>query len=273
MAETATHLASPTSVAATFSTTSGVPPILGGTVAITGNAVFEQTLTAVPNLTSTPPEELGALTYQWKRGDANIGMNSTTYTLVQSDIGSTITVTVTAENCTGSVTSNPTTTITKATQTTPTAPTMASSTPTSITLNTVSGCEYNISGGTFQSSPMFTELTPNTSYIFTQRMAETATHLASPTSEAATFSTGEVSIVETALADIRIYPNPTNDKFIVELDGYASIKLYDLLGKEVLFQTINGKTEIDISYLPNGVYNVNFLSEGRVIGNSKIVKQ
>jgi len=38
-------------------------------------------------------------------------------------------------------------------------------------------------------TPVQLPLTPNTSYIFTQRIAETATHLASPTSPSATFST------------------------------------------------------------------------------------
>ena len=69
------------------------------------------------------------------------------------------------------------------------------------------------------------------------------------------------------------YPNPTNDKFFIELDGVASIKLYDLLGKEVLTQTANGKTEIDINHLPKGIYNIQILSESKIIGNSKVVKQ
>jgi hypothetical protein len=70
---------------------------------------------------------------------------------------------------------------------------------------------------------------------------------------------------------IKIYPNPTNDKFFVELNGTATIKLYDMLGKEIVTQTVNGKAEINISHLPNGIYNVRILSDGRV-ENSKIVK-
>jgi len=45
------------------------------------------------------------------------------------------------------------------------------------------------SGGTWQTSPIFSGLTPNTSYSFTQRKAETATHLASPASPTAQFNT------------------------------------------------------------------------------------
>jgi hypothetical protein len=46
-----------------------------------------------------------------------------------------------------------------------------------------------------------------------------------------------------------------------------------MLGKEVLNQNINGKSEINISHLPKGIYNVRVFSESKIIGNSKIVKQ
>jgi hypothetical protein len=45
-----------------------------------------------------------------------------------------------------------------------------------------------------------------------------------------------------------------------------------MLGKEIFAQLINGKTEINISHLSKGIYNISVFSEGRVIGNSKIVK-
>jgi hypothetical protein len=186
--ETSTHLPSPASTSASFTTEVG-PSYLGGTVTITGSTIFGQTLTAVPNLSADPPIELGELTYEWKRDGVPVGTNATTYSLGQDDIGSTITVTVTAASCLGSVTSDPTIPVTKATQSAPAAPTMASRTATSITLNTVSGCEYNINGGVYQTSPIFAGLSPSTTYIFTQRMAETYTHWASPASEPAYFTT------------------------------------------------------------------------------------
>ena len=165
---------------------------LGGTVSITGNTVFGQPLTAVTSLlTSTPVlTNLGTFTYQWKRGGTNIsGATSATYTLVQADITAIITVEVTASNCTGTVLSSGVGPVTKAPQAAPVMPTMASNTNTSITLNTVAGCEYKREGGAFQDSPEFTGLTANTSYLFTQRLKETATHFASPESPAANLST------------------------------------------------------------------------------------
>ena len=83
-----------------------------------------------------------------------------------------------------------------------------------------------------------------------------------------------VGIFETKRTDkIVIFPNPTHNSFVINFDEIASIKLYDMLGKEVLTQAVNGKTEINISHLPKGIYNVQIISGGQVIGNSKIVKQ
>ncbi|MFO6424100.1 choice-of-anchor U domain-containing protein [Motilimonas sp. KMU-193] len=64
-----------------------------GTVTISGTATQGQTLTA--NNTLADADGLGALSYQWKRGGANIsGATSSTYTLTQDDVGETIAVTV-----------------------------------------------------------------------------------------------------------------------------------------------------------------------------------
>ena len=72
---------------------------------------------------------------------------------------------------------------------------------------------------------------------------------------------------------IKIYPNPVSDFFIVDYEGFIQVKIYDMLGKEILSQDTNGKTEININHLPKGIYNVSIISESRIIGNSKIVKQ
>ena len=70
-----------------------------------------------------------------------------------------------------------------------------------------------------------------------------------------------------------VYPNPTQNSFFIEFKNVSTVKLYDMLGKEVLTQNANGKTEINISHLSQGIYNVKVFSDGKTIGNSKIVKQ
>ena len=64
------------------------------TPTITGTATVGSTLTAAPGTWSPAPD---ALTYQWKRnGTAITGATASTYKLVAADVGTSITVTVTA---------------------------------------------------------------------------------------------------------------------------------------------------------------------------------
>jgi exo-beta-1,3-glucanase (GH17 family) len=99
---------------------------LSGTVSITGGetATIGDTLTAnTSDLVAEDGGDCGVLTYQWKR---TLGKNSTDitgannkeYTLsAMEDIGAVFAVTVTAANCTGSVTSAPTAAVLKKTLT------------------------------------------------------------------------------------------------------------------------------------------------------------
>jgi len=91
---------------------------LTGTATITGTAKFGQTLTA--SLESG--NNTGTLSYQWKRGGSDIsGAMNSTYTLVNADIGWTITVEISSSEETGTIVSPATATVGKAD--TPAAPT------------------------------------------------------------------------------------------------------------------------------------------------------
>jgi hypothetical protein len=236
---------------------------LGGTITISGNTIFGQMLTAVSTgLNSTPTiPNLGTLSYQWKRNNDNIsGATNATYTLIQAAIGATITVSITATNCNGEVTADPTETVTKATKTAPEAPTMASNTTTSITLEIVTGCEYKINDDTYQVSNLFSGLTPNTSYCFTQRYAETATHLASNPSHTAEFSTkDDVGINENTPVNINVYPNPTNSQVIIENGQLKTeneeYRIYSAIGQLLVQGKLQEETTIiNLTSLANGMY-------------------
>ena len=79
-------------------------PPLTGTVSITGVPKAGQRLTAnISNLGGN-----GTISYQWIRnGSVNIGTNSSTYTLTNTDVGTVITVNITRSENTGSITSEP----------------------------------------------------------------------------------------------------------------------------------------------------------------------
>jgi hypothetical protein len=62
-----------------------------------------------------------------------------------------------------------------------------------------------------------------------------------------------------------ISPNPTEDFLLIEMENTpAEISVYDLTGKEV-FKTFsaNGKTKIDVSGLPHGMYFVRVNANGK----------
>ena len=75
---------------------------LTGTPVIIGDKYVNAKLTATAGTLNVKT----GLTYQWKRGDINIGSNSSTYTVVAEDKNQNITVTVTHEGFAGSVTSD-----------------------------------------------------------------------------------------------------------------------------------------------------------------------
>lgn len=77
--------------------------------AITGNTTEGETLTASTGTWSNSPT---GYSYQWKRGVTNVGADQNTYVLVAGDVGSTMTVVVTASNAAGSANATSTATAT-----------------------------------------------------------------------------------------------------------------------------------------------------------------
>ncbi len=77
---------------------------------------------------------------------------------------------------------------------------------------------------------------------------------------------------------ITIYPNPNNGSFVIEPNPSLTLaqgkgtlmQMYDVNGKLVLSQPINGKTSIDASSLNEGVYNISLQSNEGVV-NKRVV--
>ena len=82
---------------------------LEGSVTISGSMSYGETLTA----TVTGAQDDAALHYQWKAGDAEVGTDSSTYSIQSTDIGKTIAITVTAEHFADSLTVSAATTVAK----------------------------------------------------------------------------------------------------------------------------------------------------------------
>ncbi len=69
-----------------------------------------------------------------------------------------------------------------------------------------------------------------------------------------------------------IYPNPSTGNFTIETasDSKQTLTMYDVNGKVVLTQPINGTATIDASALSSGIYNLNVVSDKGVV-NKKVV--
>ena len=231
-----------------------ITPELIGEVNITGEPFFGEILTAETNLSSTPPiPDLGELSYQWYRDTTAIeGAVHSTYTVTEDDIFERVCAQVTAENCTGAITSSLFGPIKKAEQPMPEAPQMESNTDTSITLVAIENGEYNINGGEWQDSPVFEGLLPSTSYTFTQRKMETRSHYASPASPEAVFCTMPYDqLCESHRSTFKIYPNPA--KGYVTIEGTGILTIANTLGQTILTKEIKGKEKVELS---QGLYFV-----------------
>jgi hypothetical protein len=72
---------------------------------------------------------------------------------------------------------------------------------------------------------------------------------------------------------VNIYPNPNNGSFVIEQSSVAkqTMQVYDVNGKLVLSQTINGKTSIDANSLNEGVYNISLQSNEGVVNKRLVI--
>ena len=238
-------------------------PTLTGEVNISGEPFFGETLTAETNLGSTPSiPDLGELHYQWRRDTTAIeGAVYSTYTLTEDDIFEKVCVQVTAENCTGAITSPLFGPIKKAEQPMPEAPQMESNTDTSITLVAIEDGEYNINGSDWQPSPVFDGLMPSTSYIFTQRKKETRSHYASPVSPEAVYCTMPYDhLCENHRSTFKVYPNPAKGYIIIE--GTGNMTVTNVLGQTIMTKEIKSKEKLE---LPKGMYFVTMGNETQKI--------
>ena len=189
--ETSTHRASAASQETVIKTN---PPVMSGTVSISGTHKLGQVLTAnIAGLVYTPATESNVPAYQWKRDGLDIeGASLAAYTLTEPDIDKTISVSVTADgiHATGSVTSEPTEIILKADgPEAPEAPGLESKSARTITLSANALHEFSKDGGTTWQDNVFTGLTLGTEYTFIARVKETATHEASASSPGTTITT------------------------------------------------------------------------------------
>jgi hypothetical protein len=74
-----------------------------------------------------------------------------------------------------------------------------------------------------------------------------------------------------------LYPNPANQSFVINFteaqEGVKQIRIFDMLGKEVISIESPSSNTINIANLPTGIYAVRILSQSGMSYTSKLVKE
>ena len=196
-------------------------------------------LTGTPTISNTAPRigdaltgsleggnNTGALTFVWKCNDVQAGTGES-YTVAVADLGKTITLEITSDVETGTLSSAPTAAVLKkAAPDAPAPPTLVSKTHNSVTLTANDSYLFSMDGENWQESGEFTGLTANTTYSFYQRIAETDDTEASAASAKLDVTTdNDITGVE----DLKANPlKAWIQDGILNIDGIAEGKLWKL---------------------------------------------
>jgi len=87
------------------------------------------------------------------------------------------------------------------------------------------------------------------------------------------YSDDKISGIENINNSIpNIYPNPADNKLNIKLEIPAYFTIWSISGIKIYEQHINSNTEIDISFLPTGIYLVKFENE-YITKNFKLIKK
>lgn len=89
----------------------------------------------------------------------------------------------------------------------------------------------------------------------------------------ANFSCSEVSIQNTSESTIKIYPNPANHYVTIEGDNILSVRIYSLLGEEVMHHRNNGSSNVslNLSRLSDGIYLIE-VETPETVTHKKLIK-
>lgn len=65
--------------------------------------------------------------------------------------------------------------------------------------------------------------------------------------------------------DVRVFPNPAQDRIQVLWEGLAEIRVYDVTSRRILNRQFMDATTIDVTQLPTGLYTYELMKEGNVV--------
>ena len=72
--------------------------------------------------------------------------------------------------------------------------------------------------------------------------------------------------------EVSLYPNPTEDKVVIETNGLHQVRVFNVMGQEIWNQAVDGsQVTIDLSTQPKGCYFIETVTE-KGCTTTKIVK-
>ena len=137
----------------------------------------------------------------------------------------------------------------------------------------ITNLQYGFNNGSGSISPSFTEPI-NQYYVVTLEMISNNHCFSSTYTDTIYNGVNTTGIKSSSNNNVNIYPNPNNGNFIIETPSTdnQTLQIFDVTGKMVLNQNINGKINIDASNLDNGVYFVQVKTKEN-ISTQKIIVQ
>lgn len=120
---------------------------------------------------------------------------------------------------------------------------------------------YAIISGCGASGGYYNNLPPNGStYVWPPVLCKT---------QDTNWEIGTIGIAEFENGSLRFYPNPIrNGVLTIVTKNTTELKIINLIGTNVLTQIFDNQTEVQLNFLPNGIYFLEL-----VIGENKLVKK
>lgn len=91
--------------------------------------------------------------------------------------------------------------------------------------------------------------------------------------QAVTFETSLADVVETETLTDAVYPNPSNGTFNLSLgEGQWDVEVYDLTGRKVYENRLDGQSAIDLSSCQKGIYFLKAKNESEEITSKLVIR-
>ena len=224
-----------------------------------------------------------ATAYQWKKGGSNIsGTTSDTYTINGIATGDAGDYTCEVSGTCGNETSDAATLVVNANTAITAQPqnvnaTVGDNVSFSVTADNATAYQWSYSGSSITGADQDTYSINNVQTSDAGNYSvEVSGICGNVTSDIAVLSVS-VSIEDLEAYGIKIYPNPSNGKFNIELAkslNDANISISNMTGKNIYSKNISSssKHEIDLRSYSKGVYFIQFNIEGKTLVSKIVIK-